>query len=458
LPAVTGGGASRGGDREGARADRLPFRRLLAYGGPVLALQFPVFWIQFFFLKFSTDVLLVAPATVGALFAASRIWDAVSDPLAGYWSDRTRSRLGRRRPWMLLALPPLAVGFWMLWSPPASLSAQATVLWVALSLFVFYTAFTAYAVPHLSLGAELTGAHHERNRIFAVSHVAFIVGMMAAFAAIQVVAVADDPRTATSRLAAGVAVVMVVGLLAPPLLLREPAAHQGRGPAHPYRAIRDVLRNPHARLLLGVWFLENLGAGALGILSPYAVEYIVGRPDLIGVIPAFFVIAGVASVPLWLRLARRMGKRDAWVLAMVGMSLSFGATVFVGEGDLVWLSACLILGGLSYGCGGVIGPSVLADVIDWDEAQSGERKEGAYAAAWGFSWKVAGAVIIAGTGAALQASGFEPNVDQPASAQWTLRALFAGTPFLTFGIGAWLFRRYAITEAEHDAIRARLDG
>jgi Na+/melibiose symporter-like transporter len=174
-------------------------------------------------------------------------------------------------------------------------------------------------------------------------------------------------------------------------------------------------------------------------------------------VPAFFVIAGVLSVPVWVRLARRMGKRDAWVLAMLGMSLSFGATVFIGEGDLVALSILLALGGFSYGCGGVVGPSILADVIDFDEAASGERKEGAYAAAWGFSWKLAAAAIGALTGVALQASGFEPNVDQNPTAERTLRLLFSGTPFLTFLVGASLFRRFAITEAEQAPIPSRLD-
>jgi GPH family glycoside/pentoside/hexuronide:cation symporter len=436
---------------------RLPFRQLLAYGAPVVALQFPLFYIQFFFLKFSTDVLLIAPATVGALFAAGRLWDAFSDPAAGYWSDRTRTRFGRRRPWMLAALPLLVASFWMIWSPPVGLSGGALVGWVAVALLAFYTAFTAYSVPHLSLGTELTEDHHERNRIFGVSHVAFILGMMGAFGAIQVVAVADDPRATASGLALAAGVAMFAALLVPPLALREPAGHQGRGATNPYRAARDVLRNPHARLLLGVWFLENLGAGALGVLSPYAVQYIVKRPDLIGVVPAFFVIAGVLSVPLWVRLARRWGKRDAWVLAMVGMSISFGATAFIGEGDLVALSILLMLGGFSYGCGGVVGPSILADVIDFDEAASGERKEGAYAAAWGFSWKLAAAAIGALTGIALQASGFEPNVEQTQAAERTLRLLFSGTPFLTFLIGAALFRRFAITEAEHARIRSQLD-
>src|SRR5713226_4497875 len=84
--------------------DKLPHGRLLAYGGPLLAISSLLFFVQFYFLKFATDVLLLPPATVGVLFALVKLWDAASNPLVGSWSDRTRSRFGRRRPFLLGSL------------------------------------------------------------------------------------------------------------------------------------------------------------------------------------------------------------------------------------------------------------------------------------------------------------------------------------------------------------------
>ena len=100
----------------------ISFRTLAAYGAPVFAVASLFFFVQFYFLKFATDVLLLSPAVVSVLFAAAKVWDGVSAPLIGSWSDRTRSRLGRRRPFMLGALPLLALGFWMIWSAPQALS------------------------------------------------------------------------------------------------------------------------------------------------------------------------------------------------------------------------------------------------------------------------------------------------------------------------------------------------
>ncbi len=89
----------------------LPLRTIVIYALPASASGFMTALISFYFLKFSTDVLLLAPGVIGLFFAISRFWDAVTDPLAGYWSDRTRTRLGRRRPWFLAAALPLGLVF-----------------------------------------------------------------------------------------------------------------------------------------------------------------------------------------------------------------------------------------------------------------------------------------------------------------------------------------------------------
>ena len=121
------------------------------------------------------------------------------------------------------------------------------------------------------------------------------------------------------------------------------------------------------------------------------------------------------------------------------------------------ISVLLVCAGLAYGCGGVVGPSLLADVIDWEESQSGERREGIYAAAWGITWKAAVAVISAVTGAALSASGFVPNVEQTRTAALTLHALFSLTPLAVFAAAALIFRRFRITAEEHARIRAAIE-
>ena len=126
-----------------ADSRRLPLATLVAYAPPAFALGAPLFFVQLFFLKFSTDVLLLASAAIGAIFAVSRLWDAALDPIIGTWSDRTRTRFGRRHPFMLAAIPLTAATFLLLWSPPATLSNTWTMLWVIVALYGFFAGFSA---------------------------------------------------------------------------------------------------------------------------------------------------------------------------------------------------------------------------------------------------------------------------------------------------------------------------
>src|SRR5512147_2629542 len=127
---------------------KLATRSLIAYGGPGIALTYLLFFVQFYFLKYATDVLLLPPAVIGSLFAVAKVWDATASPLVGSWSDRVRGRFGRRRPFLFGALPLLGATFVLLWNPPAGFSQGGTIVWVVVSLFGFFTAFALYAVPH----------------------------------------------------------------------------------------------------------------------------------------------------------------------------------------------------------------------------------------------------------------------------------------------------------------------
>lgn len=438
-------------------AERLPLSTLLAYGAPVFALSSPLFFVQFYFLKYATDVLLLTPAVVGVIFALGRVWDAVSDPIVGTWSDRTRTRFGRRRPWMMAGVPLLAACFSLVWIQPVSLGPTGRLVWAIVALFAFYSAFTCYGVPHQSLGAELTTNHHERSRVFGIFAVAFTLGIVLAFGGIQFVNNADNPRDAATALSAGVALLVLCVLGIPPALLRERSEFQGRGSEHPLRAMRDVLANPHARLLLVAQFVQLLGASVIGILSPYLFEYVLDRTDLIAILPAAFVVSSMTAVPFWVWLSRRIGKRTAWQIAMVAFGVSIGSFFFIDVGSIGILTVQLVVAGAASGCGAAVGPSMLADVIDWDELRSGERKEGAYSAAWGFAIKASNATIILLTGLGLDAMGFVANQEQSEGARLGLRFLYSALPFAGYALGALVLGRYSLGEAEHARIREELD-
>ncbi|HYC56654.1 MAG TPA: MFS transporter [Candidatus Binatia bacterium] len=409
----------------------------------MIALSFLLFFVLFYFLKFATDVLLLPPATVGVLFAIAKLWDAASNPLVGNWSDHSRSRWGRRRPFLLAALPLLAITFVLLWRPPASLGPQMTTLWVGVGLFGFFTAFAMYAIPHAALGAELSTDSHERTRLFGLKQISFTLGMLGAFAAIQQAMNAEDPRAATAWLAIPAALVAVVALAITPLAIPD-AARARTHEQSMLQGLRHVWRDDAARILLVVWFVENFGVGAVGTMAPYIAEYVLKRPDIVGVLPGSYVLAGVLAIPVWVAVSRRFGTRDTWMASMLLAAVSFGGLAFVDENRLPLLFGLLALAGSAMGCGSVLSASLMADIIDRDEQREGHRREGIYYAAMLFALKIGGSLATAGSGFILSAVDFVPNVEQGAQSLAGMRFIFAGMPAIGYLAGAMLFRKFPL--------------
>ncbi|MAJ62176.1 MAG: hypothetical protein CBC48_20905 [bacterium TMED88] len=437
--------------------DRLGLGVIFAYNVPTIGLGYMFLLVNMYLMKFATDELLIAPSTMGLLFGLSRIWDAVTDPLAGYFSDRTNTRLGRRRPWILVSIVPIGLAFAMVWSPPLGLTTSSMVLWVGTGIFLFYSAMTIFVVPHTSLGAELSLDHHERTRIFGFRHVTWTLGSFAAVGGMALLIASADPRATASWLSwivIAVTSLMLVGMVAG---VREREEFRGRGEVSPYRAFRDVLRNPHAVLLLIIFLIESVGGATITVLTPYVSEYIVGRPEYTAYFIILYMIPSALSVPLWIWASRRLGKKQLWIFSTVAAALGFGAMIFVGEGSVMLISVLAAVLGLTSGAGAVVAPSIQADVIDYDELKTGQRKEGAYFAAWNFVYKLATGITLILTGIVLEAAGFAPNQAQTESAQTALRVLYALFPLTCYLVGAALLTRFRLDEREHARIRRELD-
>lgn len=409
---------------------RLPRDVLAAYSLPSAGIGAMVGLVLTYFLKYATDVLLIAPALVGAVFGAARIWDAISDPLAGHWSDRTDHRLGRRRPWLFLSALLLPIGFLALWAPPAGFAGAALVAWFGFWVFFLHTALTVFGVPHRALGAELSTSPHQRTRAFACSSFAAHLGAIAAIACVAWIEAASDPRAAafpiTCALAVATALLIAVGAWRVP----EPADHRGRGGASLRAAFRDVWRDRFARAVVGARFAQEIALGSTLSLLPFASDYVLITPGWTAYYLASAVAGLLLAIPCWVVLARRLDKVACWRLAVCMNLVLFAGFFLLGEGDGLWVLAGIFFAGAAGACSGVVAPSLLADVVDGDETRTGERKEGVYFAAWTFAEKSAIGVKFLLLGWLLQLSGFEPNVSQTETAQLGLRIAIAGVPCL----------------------------
>jgi GPH family glycoside/pentoside/hexuronide:cation symporter len=435
---------------------RLPLASLVIYAAPGIGFGFMTMLVSTYFMKFATDALGVSAAAMGGILLLSRAWDAVADPVAGYLSDRTRTRFGRRRPWLVAGAVPLALAFALAWSPPAELPAGALAWWIGGAVLLYFTSLTICRMPHEALGAELSRDYHERNRVFGVKRALFGVGALAVFAALAQLGEASDPRASAFRIALAASAVTTALLLATAFLVREPAAHLGRGAAKPLAAVRDVLANPHARRLLSVSLLQQIATGTVTTAAAYHAQYVLGDPNAFPMLLGCFFVASLVSIPLWLHLGRRVDKKPLLVGGMIAVGAILSGMFWVGEGDLALFLALAAAGGVAGGALDVIMPSLQADVIDWDELRTGERKEGVYFAAWHLAEKLALGVAAAVIGLALWASGFVPNQPQAEPALLAMRLLLSFFPLACFSAGALVFVRFGLDRAAHARVQSEL--
>jgi GPH family glycoside/pentoside/hexuronide:cation symporter len=446
---------------------RVPWRTVVAFGAPALGAGYMYLMLGLYVMKFSTDVLLIAPAVMGLIFSASRIWDAVSDPLVGYLSDRTRTPFGRRRSWILASIVPIAAAFYMVFVPPRDADASVLIVWMAVAVIGYYSAMTLFFVPHMSLGAELSTNYHERSRLFGVRHACYTFGSILSLVSMQLLISAEargrDEVFVTAQALAWVAIVVMSVLIVLAVAgIRENADYRGRSGESAFGAFRDVWQNHHARLLIVVTFIENVGSAAIGVLTLYVAQYVVGAPHMAPLIILAYMVPSTISVPLWLPLSRRFGKVRLWMFSMLLTGLSFGAMFGLPflptvEARLVLIFVAAAFAGLAAGAGGTIGPSVQGDVIDYDEFKTGERKEGSYFAAWNFTYKSAMGVMLLLTGFVLEFSGFVPNEAQSSRVQIAMVALYGLLPLVCYLAGAILFSRFGLDEVAHAQVRDELD-
>jgi GPH family glycoside/pentoside/hexuronide:cation symporter len=435
---------------------RAPRHVLVAYAAPALSSSFLFTAVSPYLLKYSTDVLLMAPATMGLLFGFSRFWDALTDPLVGHLSDRTHSRWGRRRPWLVASALPVALAYYAIWAPPESLVGDGLTLWMGAAIVAFYAAVTAFSVPYTALGAELSAGYHDRSRIFGAKAVGDQIGILAAAGSLLVMERATEPRVAAGCVATLAGVLMLGGILWAVAVLREPADHQGRGGSRPYASFADVFRNRDARILIGVFFLEMLGYNAFVTLLPYVTEYILETPGSTAYYLFAAILTTLVSVPAWIWLSRRFGKIRVWSAALAVKLGVFAGMALVGAGDWLLIGALTLVFGAATGASAVLGPSLKADVVDSDEAVTGERKEGTFFAAWGLAIKAAIGCAIVLSGFVLSATGFQPNAVQTPEALLGIRALVSVFPLACHALAIALVVRLGLDEDAHAAIRIRI--
>lgn len=441
-----------------APSKKLPFWLKLLYGSGDWGIASIGMLRSIFYAIYLTDVVGIEPrlASIGALVGI--VWDAVNDPIIGTISDRMKSKLGRRRPFLLWFAFPFGLSFVMLWSAPNWDSQIGLLIYVTLAFMISDTLNTLVAVPYLSLTPELTQDYDERTSLSSFRTVFQLLAAMTVVitAPMIVDAVILGGGSQQQGFIMAGAVFGAIGslpLFFIGLFVRERFASEEQAQQEiPFReTLRLAWQNVPFRYAAGIYMFNWSAVDMIVISFPFFLLYWVAQGNLLAKInilgvnlaleSAFFgvlMLVCVLFVPFWLWFAKRRNKIQAYI---VGMSVwvVIQALIFtIQPGEITWLLTLAALAGIGVSAAYILPDSILPDVIEWDELRTGRRQEGIYYGIRTLIRKLTGALVIFLTLQILGWSGYQAPPDdviqytQPASALLAIRLMvsFIGVAIL----------------------------
>ncbi len=445
--------------------DKLSARIKVLYGVADSGIAMLTSSLQFFLLFFYTDVLAMDPGLAGtALLVGKLTWDAINDPVFGYLSDRTHTRIGRRRPYMLVGAVPLGVATWILYSIPAGLTGKAAFFTIFLTFLLFDTMHTMVSVPYSALTPELTHDYDERTSLTAVRMIFSVVGYILGAAATTAIAglfqgaLGWTEKAAYSGVGGVFGFIAATAVLTTALTVRErPKAEVERSHLPPIPALLQTFRNRPFVRLVAAFFVSSFSFALMTTLLPFYLTY---QLDMEAQVPlallVMLVTIGVFLFP-WKMVADRINKGPAYALGLLIASLAVMSTFLLPPEPTPVIYLIAFMAGLGFSGQWVFPWSMLPDVIEHDQRQTGERREGIYYGVWALLTKLTDALGIAVSGWVLGLFGYVPNVVQTDLARLGIRLFFGVIPPLAIILSLPLLVWYPITRKSHADLRRELE-
>ncbi|MDP9865492.1 MULTISPECIES: MFS transporter [Streptosporangium] len=399
-------------------------------------------------LFYMTNVLAVPAWLAGIVVFLPKVWDMLINPWVGQRSDRTASRMGARRPWMLLGALTLPVAFALTFAGPP-LTGTPAALYVAVCYFLTATAYAFYEVPYKAMAAEMTDDYHERSALLQWKMV--FVGLAILLSGAVAPAIAGTEAAGYRLMGLVVGAVLLVSMLTSfagtaraPMVARVEAEASIRAQFAAARSSRPFM------VLLGLSCAQMFAAGTLLAGAPYLATYVLGDPGATTTL--FLCVVGplLVTMPAWVRLSRRYDKRGAMILAAALFTAGTVGLAFAGELGPVYAHVCVLVVGVGYAGLQLLQFSMLSDVIAHGALATGKRRAGVFTGLWTACETVVFALGALVLGWLLGAAGFvesDPGtpVAQPEAA--VMAALYGGTllPALAAGVSVLLTARYSLT-------------
>jgi len=410
--------------------------------------------LAFLLLNYLTDTVGISAGLAGTLIMIGKIWDAITDPVAGYLSDHTRSRWGRRRPYMLFGSIPLFLTMILMFTNPQLQSQTMLFVWGLVCFCLLSTAYTAVNIPYSSLTPELTRDFHERTALNGYRFGFAVVGtLMGAGAALPLINAFSNRNIGFTVMGAVFGFVMMITAIATVVSIREPERKIQAAGTGFMKTYLKVFRNKPYVLILLTYAFHVTALTLVSGIAIYYFKYVHKNEPVTTAAMLILLVTAMVFIPISVLVSKRIGKKVVYGIGMFVFSATTMVLFFFGHLYAVSFSLVLMfLAGMGMGFTYAMPYAIVPDAVEYDYLQTGQRTEGAFYGIWTFGIKIGQAAALGISGAVLSLTGYIADADQTASALFGIRLLLGPIPAVIFMLALITLYYYPINETRYNEI------
>jgi len=440
---------------------RLKLRTKLGFGVCDLGGNLFFTAMGFWSLNYLTDTVGLAAGLAGFAVMIGKLWDAVTDPMMGFISDRTRSRWGRRRPYLLFGSIPLFLSMWFFFTNPGISNPILLTIWAAFALMFLNTAYTVVNIPYSSLTPELTNDYHERTSLNGYRFGFAVIGTILGAAAVQPIisafgGVAGNKSAGFSAVGFILGLVMALTALATYASVKERDHSATEIPKEGFfTTYLAVFRNKPYVIVLCTYALNLTGLNFLQGILVYYTKYIYNNEALTTPSMVMLLLVAMVCIPVSVFVSKKIGKKLTYQISFAVISTACAGIYLFGHvfGEKFFLGM-MAFAGIGIGFGYVAPWAMVPDTIEYDAVRTGKRKEGAFYGMWTFVSKVGQSLSILISGLILSAGGYVADAMQSDGAKAAIRLLIGPLPIFVLIAAIVLVQFYPLDEKTYNKLMA----
>jgi len=435
---------------------KLTRRKKLMYGVGDIGFSLTSTILGVYFLFFMIEVVGLRPGIAAIPILVGKIWDFINDPIFGHISDRTRSRWGRRRPYLLFGALPLAFTFTMLWYKPGYESTAALVAYYSIAYIIFEASATMLYMPYFALTPELTNDYDERTSLTSYRMFFSILGSLLAFTLPSIIVGEFTPENAPKVLLMGAIFGLVSAL---PMFItffgtEERDDYSDLEKPTIFESLKSVWKNVPFRYGLGIFLATWISVDILQSSLLFYVKFVVQREAQNEIIMATIFVVAMFALPIWNWVSNRWSKRYAYMIGIAFWAIVQLALITMTPSTPLGLILVLCsLAGIGVAAAHVLPWAILPDAIEWYEYQTGERHEGMFYSITTLARKITSAGTVPLIGLVLEITGYQPNqAQQSVEAVKGIKMVIGPIPAILLALGIFIAYKYPLDRQDFKKI------